>query len=94
MYNLHFRVLISLCFMQIFDRLRNEKPDVIKNVKAIEANFEAHDLNISQANKDIIWDEVDVRDAVRFCTTKSSACDLILVFCFLVLVAKSHLHMA
>lgn len=37
---------------------------MIKNVKAIEANFEAHDLNISQANKDIIWDEVDVRDAV------------------------------
>lgn len=41
---------------------------MIKNVKAIEANFEAHDLNISQENKDIIWDEVDVRDVV--CITK------------------------
>lgn len=37
---------------------------MIKNVKAIEANYEAHDLNISQDNKDRIWNEVDVRDAV------------------------------
>ncbi|XP_055307130.1 fatty acyl-CoA reductase 1-like isoform X1 [Sitodiplosis mosellana] len=44
----------------IFDRLRKESPDVITNVKAIEANFEAHDLNISQGNKDIIWNEVDI----------------------------------
>lgn len=43
---------------------------MIKNVKAIEANFEAHDLNISQENKDIIWDEVDVRDVVYFVNIK------------------------
>lgn len=29
-------------------------------VKAIEANFDAHDLNISEENKIIIWNEVDV----------------------------------
>lgn len=58
--------LFYIVQLQIFDRLRKESPDVIKNVKAIEANFEAHDLNISQENKDIIWDEVDVRDAVGF----------------------------
>lgn len=58
--------------LQIFDRLRKESPDVIKNVRAIEANFEAHDLNISQENKNIIWDEVDVRDVVCFVEYQTS----------------------
>lgn len=53
---------------------------MIKNVKAIEANFEAHDLNISQENKDIIWDEVDVRDVVCFVHIKR------VLYAFLVVV--------
>lgn len=65
--------LILILSLQIFDRLRKESPDVIKNVKAIEANFEAHDLNISQENKDIIWDEVDVRDICLFSQASKKA---------------------
>lgn len=64
--------LFFLFLLQIFDRLRKESPDVIKNVRAIEANFEAHDLNISQENKNIIWDEVDVRDVVCFVEYRTS----------------------
>lgn len=45
---------------QVFDRLRLEKNGVLKKVHAIEANFDAHDLNISEFNKQIIWNEVDV----------------------------------
>lgn len=51
---------------QIFDRLREECPDVLNKVRAIEVNFEAHDLKISQQNKHIILDEVNVHDAVFF----------------------------
>lgn len=29
-------------------------------VKAVEANFDAHDLNISDENKNDIWNQVDV----------------------------------
>lgn len=68
-----FSIFLFLTFLlQIFDRLRKESPDVIKNVRAIEANFEAHDLNISQENKNIIWDEVDVRDVVCFVEYQTS----------------------
>lgn len=45
---------------QIFDRLRKEDTTAIDKVKAIEANFDAPDLNISDENKTVIWNEVDV----------------------------------
>lgn len=45
---------------QVFDRLRKESPEVFHKVKAVEANFDASDLNISEENKSILWSEVDV----------------------------------
>lgn len=45
---------------QIFDRLHSENPDAFKKVFPIEACFSANDLNISEANKNIIWNEVEV----------------------------------
>lgn len=47
--------------LQVFDKLRNESPELFAKVKAIDANFDAYDLNISEENKTIIWNEVDVR---------------------------------
>lgn len=45
---------------QIFDRLHSENPDAFRRVVPIEACFAANDLNISEANKNIIWNEVEV----------------------------------
>lgn len=45
---------------QVFDRLRAESPEVFNKVKAIEAKFDAHDLNIAEENQSILWNEVDV----------------------------------
>lgn len=47
---------------QIFDRLHSENPDAFKRVVPIEASFEAIDLSISEANKNVIWNEVEVVD--------------------------------
>lgn len=47
-------------FPQVFDRLRTESPEVFNKVKAIEAKFDKHDLNISEENKSILWNEVNV----------------------------------
>ncbi len=44
----------------IFDRLHSERPDAVKKVVPIEACFAANDLNISEENKNIIWNEVEV----------------------------------
>lgn len=40
--------------------MRLEKNDVLEKVHAIEANFDAHDLNISESNKQLLWNDVDV----------------------------------
>lgn len=37
-----------------------EKLDAINKVHAIEANFDSPDLSISEQNKQLIWNEVDV----------------------------------
>lgn len=47
-------------FGQVFDRLRVEKLSAINKVHAIEANFDSPDLSISDHNKQLIWNEVDV----------------------------------
>lgn len=52
---------------QVFDKLRKESPEVFNKVKAVEANFDAYDLNISDENKNGIWNEVDVRINVVLC---------------------------
>lgn len=44
----------------IFDRLHSEYPDAYKKVVPIEACFAANDLNISEENKNFIWNEVEV----------------------------------
>lgn len=46
--------------VQVFDRLRAESPDAFNKVKAIEAKFDTHDLDINDENKCILWDDVDV----------------------------------
>lgn len=45
---------------QVFDRLRVENLSAINKVHAIEANFDSPDLSISDHNKKLIWNEVDV----------------------------------
>ncbi|KAG4074597.1 hypothetical protein HA402_004468 [Bradysia odoriphaga] len=44
----------------IFDRLHSENPDAFKKVVPIEACFAANDLNISEANRNILWNEVEI----------------------------------
>lgn len=46
----------------MFDRLRQERPDAIKKVKAVEANFAAEDLGISEENRELLRNEVNVCD--------------------------------
>lgn len=53
---------------QVFDRLRTESPDVFNKVKAVEAKFDTHDLDISEENKSILWNEVDVRIPIFLCS--------------------------
>lgn len=48
--------------IQVFDRLRKERPDAFKKVKAVEANFAAKDLGISEENRKLLRNEVNVRD--------------------------------
>lgn len=48
--------------VQVFDRLREERPNALKRVKVIEANFAAQDLGISEENRELLRNEVNVCD--------------------------------
>lgn len=55
----------------IFDRLHSEYPDAYKKVQPIEACFAANDLNISEANKNVIWNEVEVTKEIDEVVSKN-----------------------
>lgn len=52
--------LVEFFKESIFDRLHSEQPDAYRKVVPIEACFAANDLNISETNRNIIRNEVEV----------------------------------
>lgn len=52
--------------MQIFDRLRETRPEAFKKVTAISTDFGSDDLNISDEFKAIIRQEVQVNCQFKF----------------------------
>lgn len=50
----------SLCTYQIFDVLREERPQLLRKIRAIRTNFSAIDLDIEAADRELLRNEVEV----------------------------------